>query len=100
MNNTNRSALNFDFVKHNLKDPILSLTRASTATILDKSTGLLRSVPSNTIRAWDDACGRQELWKAGCKNLLAYSDDPNNSSVWNVTNSVALSSYGYLNGAG
>ncbi len=100
MANTNRRYLCFDFVKDNIKDPIINFSRGSTKTIIDKNTGLVRTLGVNVPAAFDDACGRQELWKAGSKNLLAYSDDPKNSSVWNVTSAVALSSYGYLNGVG
>lgn len=75
MANTNRRYLSFDFAKDNIKDPIISFARGSTKTIIDKNTGLVRTLGVNVPAAFDDACGRQELWKVGSKNLVPYSSD-------------------------
>ena len=99
MANTNRRYLSFDFAKDNIKDPIINFSRGSTKTIIDKNTGLLRTLAVNVPAAFDDACGRQELWKAGSKNLLAYSDDLTNPA-WSVTNAVTVTKAGYLPGVG
>lgn len=88
MANTNRRYLSFDFVKDNIKDPIINFSRGSTKTIIDKNTGLVRTLAVNVPAAFDDACGRQELWKAGSKNLCSYSNDLTNSS-WDLHTALA-----------
>lgn len=83
MTNILRKGLGFDFKAMGEQsatiDPIISFSRASTATRISPVTdGLVETVAANVARI----NGRQELWKAGCKNLLPYSEDLD-SAAWN-----------------
>jgi len=62
-----------------LNDPIVSFSRSTGATRINPLTGVVESVAANIPRI----CGRQELWKAGCKNLCPYSNDFTNAA-WNL----------------
>ena len=87
-----RLGLNFRFDKATVVDKAIAFARASIATRISKSTGLVETVAANVPRL----CGRQELWKAGSNTLFPYSNDMISGYGWGSSN-VSVVKSGLVN---